>query len=261
MSLNSLMSLSEAGVVLGVVLEGTEYVPVINNKWPQLEKIGFLILVMALVADWHFQSAINDQQTTALISASTRLATLNLRASQLEKDLAAARPQIAIAQQRAAEAELHLANANKAASEASAKAEQFRLNIAKAEKNAADAELALEKYKAPRNLDDAQQRRIAGKLSAYGGQKYTGQVASGIPDAWPLWAEINKALSAAGWLRVSPTGLALGNPPASIPIVPNNGVTIYVRHADVSTLGNAVKALILALKFEGLFVHASFADD
>jgi hypothetical protein len=63
------MSGAEMGVVVGVVLEGTEYVPSIKKRWPFLEKIGFLILVLALIADWDFQSRINTQLTQDLISA------------------------------------------------------------------------------------------------------------------------------------------------------------------------------------------------
>jgi hypothetical protein len=76
MELNSLMSMSEAGVVVGVLLEGAEYIPPIHRRWPALEKIGFLVLVLALVADWHFQSAINEHQTEDLISANNRLIAL-----------------------------------------------------------------------------------------------------------------------------------------------------------------------------------------
>jgi hypothetical protein len=83
MELNSLMSISEAGVVAGVVLEGTEYIPSIHNRWPSLEKIGFLLLVLALVADWHFQSAINEQQTQELIAANNRIVALSPRTALL----------------------------------------------------------------------------------------------------------------------------------------------------------------------------------
>ena len=76
MELNSFMSLSEAGVVVGVLLEGTEYIPPIHRRWPVLEKLGFFILVLALVADWHFQSAINERQTDELISANNRIIAL-----------------------------------------------------------------------------------------------------------------------------------------------------------------------------------------
>jgi hypothetical protein len=79
MELNSLMSISEAGVVLGVILEGTEYIPPIHRRWPVLEKLGFLILILALIADWHFQSAINERQTQNLISANNRIIALSPR--------------------------------------------------------------------------------------------------------------------------------------------------------------------------------------
>src|SRR5260370_29078301 len=72
MDLNSLMSVAEFGVVVGVLMEGAEYVPWIHNRWPIIERLGFLILVVSLVADWHFQSAINERQTQALIAPDHR---------------------------------------------------------------------------------------------------------------------------------------------------------------------------------------------
>jgi hypothetical protein len=82
---NSLMSVSEAGVVLGIVLKGTKYVPSIRRRWPPLERIGFAILVLSLVADWHFQSAINERQTQALINAGNRIASLNRMTEELRR--------------------------------------------------------------------------------------------------------------------------------------------------------------------------------
>jgi hypothetical protein len=87
MDLNSLMSLSEAGVVIGVVLEGTEYVPPIHSRWPWLETVGFFMLVIALICDWHFQSAINEQQTRALIAAGDRIAALTKSRNVIEQYL------------------------------------------------------------------------------------------------------------------------------------------------------------------------------
>jgi hypothetical protein len=83
MDLNSLMSASEAGVVLGVLLEGTEYVPPIHKRWPSLKKIGFAILVLSLVADWRFQSAINEEQTRLLLAADNRIASLQTKLIQV----------------------------------------------------------------------------------------------------------------------------------------------------------------------------------
>src|SRR5712692_2190354 len=75
-SLNSLMSAAELGVVIGVVLEGIEHIPSIKARWPILEKIGFAILVLSLIGDWHFQSEINERHTNDLISAHNRIAEL-----------------------------------------------------------------------------------------------------------------------------------------------------------------------------------------
>lgn len=94
MGLNSLMSISEAGVLVGVILEGTEYIPPIHQRWPALEKVGFLVLVLALIADWRFQSAINERQTQDLIAARNRIIALSPRAwfltPEVDKELIAA---------------------------------------------------------------------------------------------------------------------------------------------------------------------------
>ncbi len=56
-----------------------EYIPPVYRRWPALEKIGFFVLVLALVADWHFQSAINKRQIQDLIAANNWIAMLSLR--------------------------------------------------------------------------------------------------------------------------------------------------------------------------------------
>lgn len=81
------MSISEVGVVIGVALEGTEYVPWIHKRWPILERIGFLLLLVSLVADWHFQSAINERQTQALVAADNRIASLTSQVIELSPRL------------------------------------------------------------------------------------------------------------------------------------------------------------------------------
>ena len=98
------MSASEFGVVAGVVLEGIEYIPAIHRRGPMLEKVGFLVLVLSLVADWHFQSQINERHTNALISANDRIAALRSGANQLTKDAATANRHAADAESRAATA-------------------------------------------------------------------------------------------------------------------------------------------------------------
>lgn len=85
--LNTLMSVSEFGVVTGVVLEGTEYIPAIHRKWPWLERVGFLVLVIALIGDRHFQSAINKQQSQDLIAARDRIVALSPRGWLLTPDV------------------------------------------------------------------------------------------------------------------------------------------------------------------------------
>ena len=86
--LNTLMSVSEFGVVVGVALEGTEYVPCVHAHWPWLKKLGFVVLVISLIGDWHFQSAINTSLTNEIIAADTRIVGLLPRTAILNGQLA-----------------------------------------------------------------------------------------------------------------------------------------------------------------------------
>lgn len=173
------MSASEFGVVVGVVLEGTEYIPSIHRRWPILEKIGFLLLVLSLVADWHFQSQINERHTNALLSANTRIAELNLKATQLTKDAENARGQIANANERAA-------NAEKEAEGERLETERIKARIAW------------------RALDPTQQASIASKLAPFAGEHadmawYPETVEAGTVAAKTFAASIESALKAARW--------------------------------------------------------------
>jgi hypothetical protein len=76
--LNVLMSLAEIGVIVGVALEGTEYLA-IHNRWPKLTKIGFLIIVLSLIADWRVQSTINRRLADELVGARSIISALTPR--------------------------------------------------------------------------------------------------------------------------------------------------------------------------------------
>jgi hypothetical protein len=78
-SLNFLMSCAEAGVVVGVILEGTEHIPRIHKRWPKLERLGFIVLVVCLIGDWNFQARINEHNTNDLIAAKNRIVELSPR--------------------------------------------------------------------------------------------------------------------------------------------------------------------------------------
>jgi len=93
---------------------------------------------------------------------------------------------------------------------------------------AREAELELTKLKTPRTLTPEGQRRVAAALQKFAGQEFEGQVVPGSEDARPLWEELDKALRAANWVRVAPSGLAVGDPPAGIPLSPTSGVTVFV---------------------------------
>jgi hypothetical protein len=117
---------------------------------------------------------------------------------------------------------------------------------------AREAELELAKLKTPRTLTPEGQRRVAASLQKFAGQEFEGQVAPGSEDARPLWEELDKALRAANWVRVAPSGLAVGDPPAGIPLSPNSGVTVFVAASRANELAPIAHAVAAALTSEGL---------
>src|SRR6516165_3454262 len=117
---------------------------------------------------------------------------------------------------------------------------------------AREAELELAKLKTPRTLTPEAQRRVAAALQKFAGQEFEGQVVPGSEDARPLWEELDQALRAANWVRVAPSGLAVGDPPAGIPLSPNSGVTVFVTASRANELAPTAHALAAALMAEGL---------
>jgi hypothetical protein len=115
-----------------------------------------------------------------------------------------------------------------------------------------DKIITLETRLAPRSFSAEQQREISAKLKPFAGQHFSGQVASSVPDAWPLWLLLEAALRGAGWIRDPPMGLTTGDPPAGIPVAPNEGVVIFVPKDDIPSIGPAADALSIELRKVGV---------
>jgi hypothetical protein len=129
--------------------------------------------------------------------------------------------------------------------------------LAEARERADEAELELAKIKTPRMLTPEAQRRVAAKVKQFAGQEFAGQVAPGSDDARPLWETLDKALTAAGWVRVPPIGLAVGDPPAGVPLVPNSGVTAFVAASRANEFAPIAQLLAAALMAEGIIAGVS----
>lgn len=112
-------------------------------------------------------------------------------------------------------------------------AERAKIDSAAAKDNAAAAQAELIRIREPRTLNSQQKDLIAQQVAVYAGQEFSGLVASGVPDAMPLWQSITTSLSAAGWKLLPPAGLAVGQPPAGVPVAPEVGITILV-HVDAA---------------------------
>jgi hypothetical protein len=129
--------------------------------------------------------------------------------------------------------------------------------LSEARERADEAEHELAKLKTPRMLTPEAQRRVAAKLQRFAGQEFVGQVAPGSDDARPLWEAIEKTLAAAGWVRVPPIGLAVGDPPAGVPLVPNSGVTVFVAASRANEFAPIAQLLAAALMAEGIIAGVS----
>jgi hypothetical protein len=121
---------------------------------------------------------------------------------------------------------------------------------------AADAELQLAKFKAPRNLTSEQQKSVAMAIQSFSGQKYCALVPPAGTDTEILWTSLDAALTSAGWLRIDPPGLMVGNPPAGVAINAAPGVYIGVAPSRRVQIGPAAQALVKALDSEGIIAQA-----
>jgi hypothetical protein len=137
-----------------------------------------------------------------------------------------------------------------------ADAETARAQIAEANARALEAQLALEKFKAPRSLNSEQRENLIADLTRFAGQKFSGIVAGGIPDASKFWSELVATLTAAKWQLLPPAGDAAGNPPAGIPINPNVGVIIALPLGEEGTCGPPAIALATGLSNAGIAATA-----
>ena len=129
--------------------------------------------------------------------------------------------------------------------------------LAEARERASIAELELTRLTTPRTLAPDAQQRVAARVKAFAGQQFEGQVAPGSEDAQALWAVLDKTLAAAQWVRVPPVGLAVGEPPAGVPLAPNSGVTVFVAASRANELAAPAQALAAALMAEGIIAGVS----
>src|SRR5262249_11169240 len=114
--------------------------------------------------------------------------------------------------------------------------------LSEARERAREAELELAKLKTPRTLTPEAQRRVAAALQTFAGQECGGQAGPGSEEAALLGEELDRARRGANWVRVAPSGLAVGDPPAGIPLSPNSGVTVFVTASRANELAPTAHA-------------------
>lgn len=156
--------------------------------------------------------------------------------------------------------ELTLTELRKETVRLSAEAESARADIAAANARALEAQLALEKFRAPRELNQEQIDRVANKARQFQDVQFDLSTNSTDPELLALMEAIERAVKKAGWTGVDWTGFGWTRPGA-----PNIGtsvsvsnVVVGVRFEDLSTvLWKAAGVLAEALRAEGIEAIAS----
>jgi hypothetical protein len=163
-----------------------------------------------------------------------------------------------ISDEKVSEAGREAARANESAASANERAASLekdaavaRQKIAEANARALEAQAELARFKAPRSLTAEQQSLIVAHIRSFEGQQYSALVAPG-PDTWAFWDLLDKVLATAGWKRIPPPGLVLGDPPAGVPVAPEPGVTIISAPTRAADVGVAARALAEAIASQGI---------
>ncbi|WP_203301056.1 hypothetical protein [Marinobacter sediminum] len=164
----------------------------------------------------------------------------NIKEEYLNRDLGAA-------QERSTLLESQITESQKAISEANARA--------------AEAKLELERLKAPRILDESQRQALVEATKAFVNQEYCALLPPAGLDTESFWAILNKTLSDAGWKRVDPPGLVVGEPPAGVAINAPPGVFLGVAPSQKDRIGAAAVALAKALNDVGIMAEAGLDNE
>jgi hypothetical protein len=158
-----------------------------------------------------------------------------------------------------------LAEADRRSAEANAAGEEARAAASEANARASEAALQLEKFRAPRTLNDEQLQRIVSRVREFAGQEYRAVLTAGGFDVRNVWIALNKALTTAGWSRMPPPGVAFGEPPAGIAAGSQSGIVVAIavapplaRRAGVVP---AARALTEALDSVGLDARMELTGD
>lgn len=134
-------------------------------------------------------------------------------------------------------------------------------SIAEANARAAEANLELERLKAPRVLDESQRKSLIEAAKPFTNQEYCALLPPAGLDTESFWAILNKTLSDAGWKRVDPPGLVVGEPPAGVAINAPPGIFLGVAPSPKDKIGAAAVALAKALNEAGIVAEAGLDNE
>lgn len=111
---------------------------------------------------------------------------------------------------------------------------------AKANAQAVEAKLELEKYKAPRSLNQQEQNKIISSLNKYMGQEYSITPYSDSPESLNFSNQLQQSLLKAGWIYIKPENFTFPFPGVV-------GVQIYTHPDSKQSTKDAANALISIL--------------
>ena len=126
---------------------------------------------------------------------------------------------------------------------------------------ALSATVALKEKQAPRTITDPASDGLVTSIKQFSGQEYTAIISSAGFDVRPLWESLDRILTRAGWVRVLPSGLSSGNPPAGIAIEAVPGVTVIIQKDGYADVGHVAEALQVALNKLGINTQLAFGAD
>jgi hypothetical protein len=121
-----------------------------------------------------------------------------------------------------------------------AESDTAKKGAAEANARALEAQLALERFKAPRVLTDAEAQKIAEKLKPYSGQEFQIVTYWDMKEPLAFANEIYKPLVLAGWKYIKPAG-------AMFMLGGNEGVRVWQHPNADDRVQKAADALVAAL--------------
>jgi hypothetical protein len=119
----------------------------------------------------------------------------------------------------------------------------------------------LERLRAPRSFTAEQRAHLIEDVKQFKGQKYSALLPTAGLDTDAFWIILNDALSDAGWIRVDPLGLVIGDPPRGVALSANPGIYVGFAPSLRQIVRPAAIALAHALVKAGVAAEAGLDNE